>query len=247
MSKVIIVDRDAVGLCSDLNGYSAEHGLGLSFEAATDPEHMFASCVRSIPHLVLLHHHWNGIGIGQLLERIALNVAGTRVVVFTGQPVDVVELIECVRFGVADYWTQRGSLDPQVVCRKVSDYCSTEHSTVESLRRSSGSVAQLAKQAEATLKHVAALTADRDRLEGELVVASSADHAETKRIVRFVIQAAAVGALLLACFNSVRSRTDSSWAALAFTALLAVVILLLEGKLSRAFFRWRGGSAGVRG
>jgi DNA-binding NtrC family response regulator len=152
MKSIFIVDKDSEHLAADLNSIAKRERLAFRFMAFGTPERFLRELETNKPDLVLLHHHWTGVRIAQLLQRIAEAEDTIRIVVFTGQSVDIAELIECVRFGVADYWTERGRLDHTVVFRKIEQYCHNSTWTIQSLRVPSGSLAQLLSEAENSIQ-----------------------------------------------------------------------------------------------
>jgi CheY-like chemotaxis protein len=99
MLAVFMVDENADGLSTDLNGISKREKQEVRFHPLPTPEQMFRALEDQKPDLILLHHHWAGLSISQALERIVEATEDTRVIVFTGQSVNMAELIECVRSG----------------------------------------------------------------------------------------------------------------------------------------------------
>lgn len=142
------MDADSADLATDLNAIAKREKLAFNFTPFPSPEQLFREFDRSIPDLILLHHHWPGVRVPQLLQRISEASDAVRVIVFTGQALDISELIECVRFGAADYWTERGRLDTAVVFRKIEHYCHSSDWTMQRLKMPSGSLLQLLSEAE---------------------------------------------------------------------------------------------------
>jgi len=215
-----------------------------------NPEQMFRQLDESIPDLILLHHHWPGTAIAECLERIAGTAKGTRIIVFTGQRVDVSELIACVRFGVADYWTERGSLDPTVIFRRIDYYCSSSAWTIETLRLASGSVLKLLTQAETSIEKTRELEKSRDDLQAKLSALRSQDARAIKKVAVGIAELVISVFLLTVAFILIIKLTRMpSWIALAFVAIVAVFFLILKGRLAEALFKWGGGtgSAQVKG
>ena len=102
MTIVFVVDKDADTLSGDLNEISTREKQDARFVPLRTVEQLFRALVDQKPDLVLLHHHWSGLTISQILERVAKLNETTRVIVFTGRSIVMNELIECVRTGVAD-------------------------------------------------------------------------------------------------------------------------------------------------
>lgn len=248
MSAVCIVDESASGLSADLNAISRREKLEVQFHPLLTLEQMFLALEDEAPDLILLHHHWPGLGISQVLERIAERAGDARVIVFTGQSVDVGELIECVRSGVADYWTQRGQLDPVVVFRQIAHYCSGPEWAIKKLRIASGSQRQLIRAATNSLERIEELSKARNELEAKVRTLEDQDHAAFLRAVGTGIKFAITVAILTGAFIAVNVYTPLPvWVALVFVGILVVFFLLLEGKLAEARFKWPGGSTHLKG
>ncbi len=248
MTKVSIVDADAEGLAQDLNAISKRDKLDTAFAALTSPEQLFATLNTGTPDLVLIHHHWPGLTIAQLLQRLADDCKETRVIVFTGQALNSQELIECVRFGAADYWTNRGSLDLQIVFSQISHYCSSTAWTIERLRMPSGSLQKLLQSAEAGRSQIVALETSGDKLRSELERARSAERQELIRTVASITQVATYALVIPAAFVAiVRFAKAPTYVALLVMALVAAFCLFADGKLTKASLNWRkrSGSASV--
>jgi DNA-binding NtrC family response regulator len=84
LKRVFIVDEDANGLASDLNGIARRDGLDFEFEPFVSPVQMFQELENGVPDLILLHHHWPGLAIASLLDRIGTVAEETRVISFHG-------------------------------------------------------------------------------------------------------------------------------------------------------------------
>src|SRR5579872_3194277 len=119
MSIVFIVDADASGLAKDFNAIAKRERVEFKFKPLLSPDQMFGELQHDPPDLVLLHHNWSGVSITDILNRLERERDQCRVIVFTGRPVKIHELIECVRLGVADYWT-KGALEPAGMFRKIT-------------------------------------------------------------------------------------------------------------------------------
>jgi len=94
----------------------------LSLYAVSEPEQLFRALDEGVPDLILLHHHWPGVKVAQLLHRIGEANSAIRVIVFTGQSLDISELIECVRLGCR-LLDRAGKLDHAIVFRRIEQYC----------------------------------------------------------------------------------------------------------------------------
>ncbi len=247
MTKVSIVDADAEGLATDLNAISKRDKLDVAFAAVTSSEKLFATLKTGTPDLVLIHHHWPGLTIAQLLQRLADDCKETRVIVFTGQDLNMQELIECVRFGAADYWTERGSLDPQIVFSQIAHYCSNTAWTIEKLRMPSGSLQKLLQSAEAGRSQIVSLETSEDKLRSELDRALGAERQELIRLAASIARVAAYAVIIPAAFVAiVRFAKAPTVVALLVMALVAVSCLFADGKLTKAALNWRKGSGSAR-
>lgn len=248
MITVLIVDEAAAGLAEDLNGIAEKESIPARFQAVLTPEKMFRRLEDQTPDLILLHHHWHGTTISQLLERVAEIAKDTRVIVFTGQQIDVSELIACVRFGVADYWTERGTLDPVVVFRQAAHYCSSSAWTLRNLGMSSGSVLKLLAQAETSVERIAVLERENDDLQARVGASRSQEARAIRRMATGTIEFVIYIGTLTAAVLIIKKYTDwPVWGTLCLVAIFAVFFLLLKGRLAEALFKWGGNSASVKG
>lgn len=231
MSSVFVVDSKAEGLTTDWNRISAKEGMGISLTAFETPEAMFMFAAEHSPDLVLLHHHWKGATIGTLLGRLS-QISGVRAVVFTGQKVDLGEVIQCVRHGAADYWPDRGRMDPVEALRKLAHYCSSEAWTMATLSRPSEPTLQLLAQVEALRAKESELSVRASELETELGKAldgTVADQLATKsQWITQVVVAFCLTAVFLIVNNYALQK-----AALAVTAIVAACVLLLDRKIKQ--------------
>jgi DNA-binding NarL/FixJ family response regulator len=244
---VFIVDRDAVGMASDLNGLASRDGLQLRFEACATPERLLQDLKNRTPDLVMLHHNWSGIGVSQLIGRIDVETRGqTRIVVFTGQTVRINELIECIRCGVADYWTKSG-YDVAVALRQIAIYCASSNWTISSLKMPSGSLRLLLERAEASTNELE----ECERLNGVLRAKLQAMESKERErllgvlfgLVKMIVICTALCAAFLVAEKYTRMGT---WATLVLVGIIALCFLLSEGRITSAWIRWTGGAAGVK-
>lgn len=242
MNTVLIVDADATGLAADLNGIAASEGGSVEFRPLASPERLFDELANSAPKLILLHHHWEGVEIAQLLERIAAINDTVRVIVFTGQAVDIKELIECVRFGVCDYWLKRGSLNSLASVRKIMTYCSSETHSMHNLSRPSESVMGLLREAEVSSQKIASLERQRKTVEAQLSNAQSEEARAMRATIVRMIEFLVCMLVLAPAYVMVAARTSEK-SALWLVAGLGVFFLFLQGKIAQAVINLRAGSA----
>ncbi|MBL8138374.1 MAG: hypothetical protein JNL48_17250 [Acidobacteria bacterium] len=151
MIKVLVVDADAQSLAVLLASAARSDGSTIQFRPFISPDPAIAAAKENAPDLVLLHHTWDGLTVRQVLERFANAAPDLRVIVFTGRELNLRELIECVRFGVCDYWQKTGDIDFVAWVRQISAYCDTDGSRMSTLSKSSGSARSLAAGAEAEI------------------------------------------------------------------------------------------------
>lgn len=248
MTVVLIVDDDALGLAIDLNGIASQSGHDVEFTPLLTPEELFDELQRRTPDLILLHHHWPGITISTLLERIASTYEETRVIVFTNRALDLGELIECVRFGVADYWADQRSMDPVVIFRQISHYCSNAAWTLGSLRRPSGSLSQLLRETEVTTKKLAEARAAKHEAEARYQEIQSREALEIKSSVFkvasyfFYIAVTTIAVSILTAVTTFSNRE-----VLLLVGLLALFYLFLEGRVAAMLINWKKGFAQLKG
>lgn len=247
MKTIYVVDSDAAGLTADFNGIAKASTFDVAFLPFPSPEQLFDALESSIPDLILLHHNWQGLTISQLLQRIIDLCPETRVIVFTGRAIKIGELIECVRFGVADYWTKQ-SLDPMVGCRQILHYCSNVVWTLKSLRMPSGSLQQLLQEVEVAVQSNSSLVRANEDLTERLQTSTNEVTQEVRKAKLTVAKFGGYIALLTAATIALKTWTDISQGVLvAIVTILALFCLFAEGRLSEAFLDWRKGRAHVRG
>jgi DNA-binding NarL/FixJ family response regulator len=247
MSEVFIVDSDAKGLSADLNAISKDNNHGITFTPFATPERLFDELRQTTPDLILLHHHWPGLNVRQLLERIVAVQDSVRVIVFTGQPVDIRELVDCVRFGAADYWTERGNLEPSIVFRKIDYYCSSDAWTMNRLRMPSGSQQQLLIETEGAAQRVEALELHNHALSRRVMQLENEEGATLLRTVLSCSKFLILSIILVGAFVVAKgSAYADAWESLGLVALLALLFLFSEGRLAELWIKWNGGSARVK-
>jgi len=247
LRTVFVVDERSTGLVTDLNAIAGMGGYGLQFHAHQSVEQMFGALDGAPPDLILLHHHWQGLTIAQIVERLFKAAPETRVIVFTGQSVDISELVQCVRSGVADYWSRRGSLDPTTVCRQISHYCASSEWTMRRLQMPSGTQQQLLDAAEGAVRNVEELSRLVSTLKSENGDLRSTERAELIRTALLIGKLVVVIAVLGGTFVVAFTYTRHLWGVLGLVGILALFFLLLEGRVSEALFKWKGGTAKVKG
>jgi DNA-binding NarL/FixJ family response regulator len=243
MHEVFVVDEDAIGLAHDLNEIAKRESQGIGFVPFTTPEPAFAEIDSRRPHLVLIHHHWNGFKINEILERLRTLDDKIRIVVFTGQPIDVRELIECVRAGAADYWPERGKLEPVWMVRRIGQYCSSSAWSAGKLGMSSESVIKLLSAAESTLKQNETLESRNRGLTATISGLESQEGATLRRAAISIIKFVGVASVLVTSFYVAKTIAFGQWEALAVVVVIAICCLLLEGRLGEAAVKWAGGGA----
>ncbi len=244
MSTVAIVDADAKGLASSLNGIAKKEGHPIHYSAIDTPDRLFDRLAAEEHCLILLHHTWEGLSIGQLLERIRSITTKVRVIVFTGREPNLRELIECVRFGVCDYWLKRGTIDATAWSRKIGMFCASETYTLETLGRPSGSTLELLKEADINSGKIATLQTQKTALEAELTSSRSEENRETRKSVYRMIEYTVCILLLGLVYWFAATRTSQN-SALILVGIFAVFFLFLQGRIALAIFDWKKGTAQV--
>ncbi len=248
MNTIFIVDQDASGLAGDLNAFAQAHQHDVRFIPFTSLEKMFAHLPNTAPDLVLLHHHWDGLTIGEVLQRICDSHCAVRVIVFTGQALNMHELIECVRFGVADYWPERGALESSWMFTKFDHYCSSPAWTIETLRLSSGSLQHLLR--ESLAKADRGIELDR-ALSSALARVRELESQERAKLQQTAMGAMSLGTtaiIMIAAFLILNSYTmlPVRWI-FSFVGMIGLLALFLDGRIREAVIKWRQGSATIKG
>ncbi len=246
MSLVLIVDADARGLSTALEDLARQQQLGMRFQACLNPEEMFREMKKQIPDLIVLHHNWTGIGISEIISRIVIEAnSATRVVVFTGQNVKINELVECVRGGVADYWT-KSTFTVELALRRINHYCASQAWTIENLKMSSGSLRQLLDRVESSTEQLHRFENEKDALKQRVESLESQERARLRDVLLGLIKIIVIGLVLVAAYVTIDQSTHlETWANLVFIFILAACFLLSEGRITSAWIRWTGGAAGV--
>jgi len=182
MTSAFVVDGQAADLSTDLNGIVKREKQNVRFTPIPTIEQLFRELEKATPDLILLHHHWDGLTISQILERITQFAETTRVIVFTGQSLDANDLIECARSGVADYWPKRGDLEPSVVSRQIAFYCSGPEWTLKKLLMPSGAQRQLIREAAPCQRQLALVTDENREMKDRIEALENADNIGFRRL-----------------------------------------------------------------
>jgi DNA-binding NtrC family response regulator len=246
VNNVIVVDTDAEGLAQALNRVAKHEGHPVEYQAAATPDLLFARMDSAIPQLVLLHHTWSGLPVADLISRIQIKSADTRVLVFTGRELDLREVIECVRLGVCDYWKKAGSFDELVWSRRISSYCASEVYTLRALAQPSGSVLGLLKKAEADSGHLRQLTSQVESLQRSLDEARSEDGRQMRGALSRGVEFLAVFIFLTIAFVTLAQVVSHRVAALVVVSF-QVSFLFFQGRIAEALVEWRGGRVKLGG
>lgn len=237
MKTILIVDDKSHEIAEALNAAANADGHEIHYRDVPSPEVLFAELARSQPDLVLLHHHWPGYSIASILRRLTDTNPRVRVVVFTGQNIDIAELIECVRYGVCDYWLKQGTLDFVVASRKLATYCAHPALTLELLGRPSGPVLDLLTAAEVNLTRLLEVEDQLSKTAQELESVKSEESRQLwktlPRAVEFVVLAAVLVSVVLLLDTHI-----SDGAILGTLALLVLLFLFLHDKISGAILRF---------
>jgi FixJ family two-component response regulator len=248
VTLVFVVDGEAEGMVADLSSLAKQERLDFQFEAYLSPQALFQALNDHTPEFILLHHNWSGIGVSQVLGQIEAQTNGaTRVVVFTGQTVKINELIECVRCGVADYWT-KNTYDAKTALTQISYYCASQVWTIKKLKMSSGSLRKLLDRAEGSTRQVSDLEQTNSGLRAKIQALESKERSRLLGFLVGIAKMVMIGIILVGAFVAVDRYTRlDTWANLSLVAIIALCFLLSEGRITSAWVRWAGGSAGVRG
>jgi ActR/RegA family two-component response regulator len=234
---VYIVDADAKGLAADLNNIAKREGHAVRYIPALTPDLLFEE-MKAVPaRLILLHHTWSGLTIAQVLERIKNATTDVRVVVFTGREPNMPELIECVRFGVCDYWLKSGSIDPIAWSRQISNYCDSSSYTLDVLARTSGSVMGLLKEAESNSGRVKGLEIQIRGLEKKLQQKTSALARDTRKSIARGVEYIVCISVLALVFLILASQTSVKAAGI-MVGIFLLFFLFLQGKIAEAIIDW---------
>jgi predicted phage tail protein len=152
-----------------------------------------------------------------------------------------------VRFGAADYWTERGKLDHTIVFRKIEQYCHNSMWTIRSLKVPSGSLTQLLSEAESSIVERKNLESFVESLKNQVREMRSQEH----RAIKVTIVSAAKflfnSTVLTGSFIAVSTFAHVGvWASLSVIGVIALFFLFLEGKLSEALFKSKTGSVTIK-
>ncbi len=247
MTLVFVVDADAKGMTAGLASLAKQQKLDFQFEAYLSAQAVFQAVKSRTPDLIVLHHNWSGIGVSQVLNQIETETGGaTRVVVFTGQTVKIHELIECVRCGVADYWT-KNTYDVKAALTQIAYYCASPTWTIQSLRMSSGSLRKLLERAEGSTGQISELEQTIREARTKLQALESKERAHLLSFLFGLAKMVVFGVVLVGAYLLVYKYTRfEAWWNLGLIAIIAVCFLLSEGRITSAWVRWAGGAAGVR-
>lgn len=200
---------------------------------------MFQDLEQKSADLVLLHHTWKELSIAQALQQLTGARDGTRVIVFTGRQVDTRELIECVRFGVADYWDKRGQLETERMLNQIMHYCAADTWKMANLRMSSGSLIKLIKDSEFRLKDAGRIEVENNALKLQNRDLHSAERAEMLRgMIGFAKWVGYMGVAVGAYWILVTQSELGAFYSALMVAALAVIYLFAESKLTRCGLRW---------
>jgi len=245
MTDVFVVDESAVELADALNAHAKRDSQQTEYSPFTSLELFFTQLADNAPALILLHHHWHGLNVTDLLGRIAGITKNVRVIVFTGQELDIDELLECVRGGACDYWPKRGSLDLLKASRQISMYCSSGVHMLETLSRPSASVVGLLKQTESAQRRVVSLESQLAAAKSQLANATGEENKEFRRravaAVEYILCTAALGSVYVMVIHY---SGHPGWA-LGLVAICSLFFLFLHGRIGAALFRWGSKSAEI--
>jgi hypothetical protein len=140
----------------------------------------------------------------------------------------------CV-LGAADYWTNRGEIEPIVMFRQIEFYCSSSEWTLKKRRMQSGSQKQLIQEAENSQEQIRALLLAKEVPEAKVRAFENQESLALRRSMGTAIKFAFNCAVLTGAFILVTMRpTVAAWEALAFVGILAVFFLFLEGNLAES-------------
>jgi len=161
-------------------------GLSGTVEYATSPAEMLEVVRRNSPSLILLDHHWPEIGVEKILQEIRRTAPSARVVLYTGKSIESTTIIDCARYGVAQY-LMKGSITGDALAKKLSVLTHDPDNTLERLGPPSGAVQQLIQEARKNLTELDAERGLRVRLESENESLKSGERREIRvQVVRIV-------------------------------------------------------------
>jgi DNA-binding NtrC family response regulator len=248
MTNVLVVDEAADDFSASLNGIAKRERQDVRFMPITTIRHLFDELTKAVPDLIILHHHWEGLSISQVLERITQLADSTRVIVFTGQSLDANDLIECARSGVADYWPKRGELEPTTVSNQIAFYCSGPEWTIKKLLMPSGAQRQLIREAAASQAQLVKVSRENGEMRDKIEALENQDSLGFRKLTIKMVTFGFNCAVLTAVFFvlSIKATALPVWANLSFVGILALFFLFLEGKISEILVKWKGGSAQVK-
>lgn len=233
MSVIFVVDSDAVEICSRLNAAWKRDGAEHACRPFLSPDAALAAMRGDVPALILLHHTWAGLTIRETLERVASVTADVRVVIFTGRALNMREVMECVRYGVCDYWQKSGDVDFSVWARQLSALCDSGANMMSRLSQATGSVLHLLDQAEAEAARLDRLSTENCALRATVRELRSKHNQEVRRAVIRAIEWAVSLGLLVTAFVTLLRFTGAS-VALIVVGMCAGFFLISQGKVTRA-------------
>ena len=247
MFKVAILDKRAEEIVRGFNAAAHERQLQIRFQPFTQLDNFYRQLNEEAPALVYMHHTWDGVKTSTIVAQIASRAPQSRVVVFTGQDVNVPELIDCVRSGVVDYW-KSGKHSMEYMLQRIVQHCNDANATLARQQLASGPALQLAEKAGTLAKRIKECEEKCTALDASLSQSRSADHkhnlTEHVRTVRFVVYVCT----FTAAWVILKARSNiETWALLGFTTIVAIFLLFIDGKVASALVKWTGGSVDLRG
>jgi DNA-binding NtrC family response regulator len=244
--KIAILDKQAEDKRRDYQQAADRRRMSMRFEAFAELQHFYEAIRKRSVDLALIHHTWDGVGIAEILDFIAAQSPGTRIIVFTGRKLVLPELILCARSGVADYW-EIGSLSVDFTMQRIVQLCNNESAVVGKLRLASEPVLKLARQAEEFERATGSLekqVATLQELVAHLRSVERRDEVkEAIRIIRVVVYFATLCAVTVTLNKFTSLGTES---VVGIVGIFSIFILFAEGVLAKALIKWKGGSVDLQ-
>jgi response regulator RpfG family c-di-GMP phosphodiesterase len=201
---------------------------------------------QSVPDVILLDHHWPEVGVEKVLSDLRRLAPSTRVVLYTGKRINPSSVIECARFGVAEY-LPKGGVDVEALAKKLSMLAGDPSKTLEKLSAPSGIMQQLIQESEKTVIEAKTLREANRQLTLENASLRSGTRKEVyQALAKFfgaTLYVCVSGALLFAA----EQWTDGNYGVLAFCIFVALGgLVILDPTISQLVVKFGQSHFGVK-
>lgn len=232
-----------------LNSKSRAQKANLEFASLKTPASLFSPDYQFSANCVLLDHQWDGFTVSTIVGRIFEIAPKTVVIVYTFKPVNTSQLVECVRLGVADYWS-KDQVEGEAIIPNLLKLSMGSIYTLQNQRTMAGIAPKLVEELDKLKTDNGTLHGEIMELRSDLLKYKSTERRALMGNLGKALQAVLCVLFLVLVFIYAKSSDSlklNFMEAIGLMSTLGIVLLFVLEKIQFIGFSFGKSKGGIRG